>query len=356
MGVDVLMGRGAAARMAPDKIRIGVNGFGRFGRLVARVILERDDIDLIAVNDPFISTDYMAYMFKFDTVHGRMMDIDIYAEDEQTLSFDGKKVTVLSYKELHEIPWSELGVDYVVECTGNYTTKERAAEHLKGGAKKVIITEFSKDAPMFVMGVNEWEYRPEYNVVAMASCTTNCLMPLLKLLNDRYGVVEGVLTTVHSLTATQKLLDGPSLTDWRGGRANILASSTSAAKAIGRLVPRMSGRIRAMALRVPTADASLVDLVVKLDKQVSYEKVCEVIKEEAAGNLKDVLGYTEEDAVSHDFLGDSRSSIFDAKSGFEFGNGFLKLVAWFDNEWGYSHRVVDLIKHMASLQPLPLHH
>lgn len=219
-----------------------------------------------------------AYMFKYDTVHGRMMKTDIYAEDEQTFSFDGKKVAVLGYKELSEIPWGEYGVDYVVECTGNYTTKDRAAEHLKGGAKKVIITGNSKDAPMFVMGVNECDYRSEYNVVAMASCTTNCLTPLIKVLDDRFGVVEGVMTTVHSLTATQKFLDGPPLKDWRGGCANIIASSTSATKVIGRLIPRMNGKISGMAFRVPTSDASLIDLAVKLDQLVSYEQVCEAIK------------------------------------------------------------------------------
>ncbi|KAG0599824.1 hypothetical protein M758_12G181300 [Ceratodon purpureus] len=331
------MGKGASAKIIPQKIRIGINGFGRFGRLVARVALERDDIELVAVNDPFVSTDYMAYMFKYDTVHGRKTKSDIYAEDEETLTFDGKKVTVFKHKELSEIPWSEHGVDYVVECTGNYTTKERAAEHLKGGAKKVIITGFSKDAPMFVMGVNECEYRPEYNVVAMASCTTNCLTPLVKVLHERFGVVEGVMTTVHSLTATQKLLDGPSLRDWRGGCANIIASSTSATKAIGRLIPCMDGRIRGMAFRVPTPDASLMDLVVKLDQRVSYEQVCEAIREEAEGPLKGILGYTELDCASTDFIGDSRSSILDAKAGLALDNGFLKFVAWFDNEWGYRY-------------------
>ncbi|KAG0582038.1 hypothetical protein KC19_3G028700 [Ceratodon purpureus] len=349
------MGRGASAKIVPEKIRIGINGFGRFGRLVARVALERDDIELVAVNDPFISTDYMAYMFKYDTVHGRTTKTDIYAEDEQTLCFDEKKVTVFGYKELSEIPWSEHCVDYVVECTGNYTTKDRAGEHLKGGAKKVIITGFSKDTPMFVMGVNESEYRPEYNVVAMASCTTNCLTPLVKVLHDRFGVLEGVMTTVHSLTATEKYLSGPSLKDWRSGCANIIASSTSATKAIGRLIPCMDGKIRGMAFRVPTADASLIELVVKLDQHVSYEHVCEAIKEEAEGQLKGILGYTEEDAPSNDFIGDSRSSILDAKAGVALGNGFLKLVAWFDNEWGYSHRVIDLIVHMASMQHSPFY-
>jgi glyceraldehyde 3-phosphate dehydrogenase len=292
-------------------------------------------------------------MLKYDKVHGRMVKTDIYAEDEQTLRFGGKKVTVLGFKELSEIPWSDHCVDYVVECTGNYTTKDGAAEHLKGGAKKVIITGFSKDAPMFVMGVNEHEYRSEYNVVAMASCTTNCLTPLVKVLHDRFGVVEGVMTTVHSQTATEKSPDGPPLKDWRVGCTNIIASSTSATKAIGRLIPCMDGRIRGGAFRVPTADASLIDLVVKLDQQVSYEHVCEAIKEQAEGQLKGILGYTEEDAASTSFVGDSRSSILDAKAGLELGNGFLKLVAWFDNEWGYSHRVVDLIVHMASMQQLP---
>ncbi|XP_024363295.1 glyceraldehyde-3-phosphate dehydrogenase, cytosolic isoform X2 [Physcomitrium patens] len=349
------MGKGASGKIIPEKVRIGINGFGRFGRLVARVALERNDIELVAVNDPFISTDYMAHMFKYDTVHGRMTEADIYAEDEQTFSFSGKKVAILGFKELSEIPWGEHGVDFVVECTGNYSMKDQAAEHLKGGAKKVIITGFSKDAPMFVVGVNECDYRSEYNVVSMASSTTNCLTPLVKVLNDKFGVVEGVMTTVHSLTATEKLLDRPSRKDLRDGCANIIASTTSATKAIGRLIPRMNGKIKGMAFRVPTADASLIDVAFKLDQCVSYEQVCEAIKEEAEGSLKGILGYTEEDAASTDFIGDSRSCILDAKAGLSLGNGYFKLMAWFDNEWGYSHRVVEFIIHMALMQRTPSH-
>ncbi|KAG0582089.1 hypothetical protein KC19_3G033200 [Ceratodon purpureus] len=349
-------GAGAAAKLLPagtGKVRIGINGFGRFGRLVARVALDRDDIELVAVNDPFTSTDYMAYMFTYDTVHGQKCKADIYAQDAHTLSFAGKKVAVYGHKDLSKIPWSKHRVDYVVECTGNYTDKERAAAHLKGGAKKVIITGFSKDAPTFVMGVNERDYRPEHNVVAMASCTTNCMAPLVKVLHDRFGVGEALMTTVHSLTATNKSLDGPSLKDWRSGPAagfNLIPSSTTASKAIGRLIPTLNGKVRSMAFRVPTPDASLVDLTVRLNRRVSYEDICGAIREEAEGKMKGILGYSDEDPVSSEFIGDSRSSIFDAKAGFALADNFVKLVAWYDNEWGYSHRVVDLIMHMSSVQ------
>ncbi|XP_073385258.1 glyceraldehyde-3-phosphate dehydrogenase, cytosolic isoform X1 [Physcomitrium patens] len=350
------MGRGTKTPPASpkEKLRIGINGFGRFGRLVARVALESDDVELVAVNDPFISTDYMAYMFTFDTVHGqKLAKSDIYAQDSHTLSFAGKKVAVYGQKDLAKIPWSKHRADYVVECTGNYTDKDRASAHLKGGAKKVIITGFSKDAPTFVVGVNEREYRPEHNVVSMGGCTTNCMTPLMKVLHERFGVAEALMTTVHSLTATKKSLDGPSLKEWRSGAAagfNLIPSSTTASKAIGRLIPTLNGKVRSIAFRVPTPDASLVDLTVKLNRRVPYEEICAAIREEADGKMKGILGYNDNDPASCEFIGDSRSSIFDSKAGFALAENFVKLVAWYDNEWGYSHRVLDLIMHMSSVQ------
>lgn len=355
------MGRGAGTAVKVsqtagrlEKVRIGINGFGRFGRLVARVALERDDIELVVVNDPFISTDYMAYMFAYDSVHGQKCAMaDIYAQDAHTVSFAGKKVAVYGQKDLAKIPWGKHRVDYVVECTGNYTDKDRAAAHLKGGAKKVIITGYSKDAPTFIVGVNERDYRPEHNVVSMAGCTTNCMIPLMKVLHDRFGVAEAQMTTVHSLTAITKSLEGPSLKDWRSGAVagfNLIPSSTTASKAIGRLIPTLNGKIRSQAFRIPTPDASLVDLTVRFYRRVPYEEICAAIREEAEGKMKDILGYSDDDPVSSEFVGDSRSGIFDAKAGFAMADNFVKLVAWYDNEWGYSHRVVDLIVHMSSVQ------
>ncbi|XP_028765037.1 glyceraldehyde-3-phosphate dehydrogenase 2, cytosolic [Neltuma alba] len=332
------------------KIKIGINGFGRIGRLVARVALQRDDIELVAVNDPFISTDYMTYMFKYDSVHGQWKHHDITVKDSKTLLFGEKAVTVFAHRNPEEIPWAETGAEFVVESTGVFTDKEKAAAHLKGGAKKVVISAPSKDAPMFVVGVNEHEYKPELNIVSNASCTTNCLAPLAKVIHDRFGIVEGLMTTVHSITATQKTVDGPSSKDWRGGRAasfNIIPSSTGAAKAVGKVLPSLNGKLTGMAFRVPTVDVSVVDLTVRLEKAASYDQIKAAIKEESQGKLKGILGYVEEDLVSTDFVGDSRSSIFDAKAGIALNDNFVKLVAWYDNEWGYSTRVVDLITHMA---------
>ncbi|MCO5558413.1 hypothetical protein L7F22_011994 [Adiantum nelumboides] len=334
------------------KIRVGINGFGRIGRLVARVILERDDIDLVAVNDPFISTDYMAYMCKYDSVHGKLKSAHVKVKDPKTLSFGKHEVAVYGLRDPAEIPWGENGVEYVVESTGVFTNKEKAAAHLKGGAKKVVISAPSQDAPMFVMGVNEHDYKPDIDIVSNASCTTNCLAPLAKVIDDNFGIVEGLMTTVHSLTATQKTVDGPSAKDWRGGRGagfNIIPSSTGAAKAVGKVLPSLNGKLTGMAFRVPTADVSVVDLTVRLEKAASYEDIKLVVRKEAEGKLKDILGYTEDDLVSSDLIGDSRSSIFDAKAGIALNDHFVKLVSWYDNEWGYSNRVVDLIKHMASV-------
>ncbi|KAJ1396244.1 hypothetical protein SESBI_32744 [Sesbania bispinosa] len=325
------------------KVKIGINGFGRIGRLVARVSLQRDDVELVAVNDPFISTDYMTYMFKYDSVHGHWKHTDVSVKDSKTLLFGEKPVTVFGHRNPDEIPWAETGAEIIVESTGVFTDKEKAAAHLKGGAKKVIISAPSKDAPMFVVGVNEHEYKPELNVISNASCTTNCLAPLAKVINDKFGIVEGLMTTVHSITATQKTVDGPSSKDWRGGRAasfNIIPSSTGAAKAVGKVLPALNGKLTGMAFRVPTVDVSVVDLTVRLEKPATYEQVKNAIKEESEGKLKGILGYTEDDVVSTDFIGDKRSSIFDAKAGIALNDNFHKLVAWYDNEWGYSSRVV----------------
>nr|APO15839.1 glyceraldehyde 3-phosphate dehydrogenase [Sesuvium portulacastrum] len=332
------------------KVKVGINGFGRIGRLVARVILQRDDVELVAVNDPFITTEYMTYMFKYDSVHGQWKHHDLKVKDEKTLLFGEKPVTVFGVRNPEEIPWGQTGADFVVESTGVFTDKDKAAAHLKGGAKKVVISAPSKDAPMFVVGVNEHEYKPELNIVSNASCTTNCLAPLAKVINDKFGIVEGLMTTVHSITATQKTVDGPSMKDWRGGRAasfNIIPSSTGAAKAVGKVLPALNGKLTGMAFRVPTVDVSVVDLTVRLEKAASYDQIKAAIKEESEGKLKGILGYTEDDVVSTDVIGDNRSSIFDAKAGISLNDNFAKLVSWYDNEWGYSSRVVDLIVHMS---------
>jgi glyceraldehyde 3-phosphate dehydrogenase len=333
------------------KIKIGINGFGRIGRLVARVALTRDDIELVAVNDPFISTDYMTYMFKYDSVHGQWKHQEVKVKDSKTLLFGGKSVAAFGCRNPEEIPWGEVGAEYVVESTGVFTDKEKASAHLKAGAKKVVISAPSKDAPMFVVGVNEHQYTSDLKIVSNASCTTNCLAPLAKVINDKFGIVEGLMTTVHSITATQKTVDGPSNKDWRGGRGagfNIIPSSTGAAKAVGKVLPALNGKLTGMAFRVPTPNVSVVDLTVRLEKSATYDEIKAAIKEESEGKLKGILGYTEDAVVSTDFIGDSRSSIFDAQAGIALSDNFVKLVSWYDNEWGYSTRVVDLIAHMAS--------
>ncbi|XVE56638.1 hypothetical protein DITRI_Ditri04bG0026700 [Diplodiscus trichospermus] len=331
------------------KVKIGINGFGRIGRLVARVALQRDDVELVAVNDPFINTDYMTYMFRYDSVHGQWKHHELKVKDSNTLLFGEKPVAVFGVRNPEEIPWGETGAEYIVESTGVFTDKDKAAAHLKGGAKKVIISAPSKDAPMFVVGVNEKEYKPEYDIISNASCTTNCLAPLAKVIHDKFGIIEGLMTTVHSITATQKTVDGPSMKDWRGGRAasfNIIPSSTGAAKAVGKVLPALNGKLTGMAFRVPTVDVSVVDLTVRLEKAASYDAIKGAIKEASEGELKGIMGYTEEDLVSTDFVGDSRSSIFDAKAGIALNDNFVKLISWYDNEWGYSSRVVDLIIHV----------
>ncbi|KAK1393171.1 Glyceraldehyde-3-phosphate dehydrogenase [Heracleum sosnowskyi] len=331
------------------KTKIGINGFGRIGRLVLRVATFRDDIDVVAVNDPFVDAKYMAYMFKYDSTHG-VYTGSIKVLDESTLEINGKKIKVTSKRNPAEIPWGEYGADFVVESSGVFTTIEKASEHKKGGAKKVVISAPSADAPMFVVGVNEKTYKPNMDIVSNASCTTNCLAPLAKVVHEEFGILEGLMTTVHATTATQKTVDGPSMKDWRGGRGagqNIIPSSTGAAKAVGKVLPELNGKLTGMAFRVPTANVSVVDLTCRLEKSASYEDVKSAIKYASEGPLHGILGYTDEDVVSNDFVGDSRSSIFDAQAGMGLTSSFMKLVSWYDNEWGYSNRVLDLIEHMA---------
>ncbi|XP_010914235.1 glyceraldehyde-3-phosphate dehydrogenase GAPCP2, chloroplastic [Elaeis guineensis] len=331
------------------KTKVGINGFGRIGRLVLRMATSRDDIEVVAVNDPFIDAKYMAYMFKYDSTHG-IFKGTIRVVDESTLEINGKRIAITSKRDPAEIPWGDFGAEYVVESSGVFTTMDKASAHLKGGAKKVVISAPSADAPMFVVGVNEKTYNPDMNIVSNASCTTNCLAPLAKVVHEEFGIVEGLMTTVHATTATQKTVDGPSMKDWRGGRGagqNIIPSSTGAAKAVGKVLPALNGKLTGMAFRVPTPNVSVVDLTCRLEKSASYDDVKAAIKFASEGRLKGILGYTDEDVVSNDFVGDSRSSIFDAKAGIGLSASFMKLVSWYDNEWGYSNRVLDLIGHMA---------
>jgi len=328
--------------------KIGINGFGRIGRLVLRAAVEKGAV-VVAVNDPFIPLDYMVYMFKYDSTHGQFKGE--VKEDGKFLYVNGQKITVFNERDPKDIKWADAGAEYIVESTGVFTTMEGAQKHMTGGAKKVVISAPSADAPMFVMGVNQEKYDPSLKVVSNASCTTNCLAPLAKVINDNYGIIEGLMTTVHATTATQKTVDGPSGKDWRGGRGaaqNIIPSSTGAAKAVGKVIPELNGKLTGMAFRVPTADVSVVDLTVRIQKEASYEDICKCIKEASAGSLKGILGYTDEDLVSTDFIGDQRSSIFDAKAGIQLSKTFVKLVSWYDNEMGYSNRVIDLITYMQS--------
>jgi len=334
--------------MAPTKV--GINGFGRIGRIVFRNAIEHDDIDIVAVNDPFIEPHYAAYMLKYDSTHGQFKGTIEALEDG--LKVNGKTVKFYSKKDPSEIPWSETGAYYIVEATGVFTTTEKAKAHLKGGAKKVVISAPSADAPMYVMGVNEKTYKSDVEVISNASCTTNCLAPLAKVINDEFGIVEGLMTTVHSYTATQKTVDGPSGKDWRGGRTaaqNIIPSSTGAAKAVGKVIPELNGKLTGMSLRVPTANVSVVDLTVRLEKGASYDEIKAVIKKASEGPLKGILGYTEDDVVSTDLNGDTHSSIFDAKAGISLNANFVKLVAWYDNEWAYSRRVLDLLSYISKV-------
>ena len=331
--------------------KIGINGFGRIGRLVFRAALNRDDVEVVGLNDPFMNPEYMAYMLKYDSVHGKFPG-EVSAEDG-ALVVNGKKYPVFTAMEVKDIPWASVGAEYICECTGKHLTKELCQGHIDAGAKHVIMGAPSKDdTPMFVMGVNQDKYDSSMSFVSNASCTTNCLAPIAKVLNDNFGIVEGLMTTVHSVTPTQKLLDGASLKDWRGGRAatgNIIPSSTGAAKAVGKVIPELNGKLTGMSMRVPTLDVSVVDLTAKLEKPATYEQICEAMKAASEGELKGVLGYTDEDVVSSDFLGDPRTSIFDKKAGIALTDTFVKVVSWYDNECGYSNKMVDLIRYMSSV-------
>jgi glyceraldehyde 3-phosphate dehydrogenase len=330
--------------------KIGINGFGRIGRLVLRAAVEKG-ADVVAINDPFIDVEYMVYMFKYDSTHGRFKG-DV-SHEGGFLVVNGKKIAVFQEMKPTAIPWAKAGAEYVVESTGVFTTLEKANAHLQGGAKKVIISAPSADAPMFVMGVNHTAYDPaSHHIVSNASCTTNCLAPLAKVIHDNFTIVEGLMTTVHSVTATQKTVDGPSSKLWRDGRGaaqNIIPASTGAAKAVGKVIPELNGKLTGMAFRVPTPDVSVVDLTCRLAKDATYDQIKAVVKAAAeSDHWKGILGYTEDEVVSTDFLGDSRSSIFDAKAGISLNKNFVKLISWYDNEYGYSCRVVDLIKYMQT--------
>jgi glyceraldehyde 3-phosphate dehydrogenase len=331
-------------------IKVGINGFGRIGRIVFRNAVEHDDVEIVAVNDPFIEPKYAEYMLKYDTTHGNFKGtVEVSGSD---LKVNGKTVKFYTERDPSAIPWSETGAEYIVESTGVFTTKEKAGAHLKGGAKRVIISAPSADAPMYVMGVNEKTYDGSAQVISNASCTTNCLAPLAKVVHDKFTIIEGLMTTVHSYTATQKTVDGPSAKDWRGGRTaaqNIIPSTTGAAKAVGKVIPDLNGKLTGMAMRVPTANVSVVDLTVRIEKGASYDEIKAVIKEAAEGDLKGILAYTEDEVVSSDLNGNPNSSIFDAKAGISLNNNFVKLVSWYDNEWGYSRRVLDLISYVAKV-------
>ncbi len=332
-------------------IKVGINGFGRIGRLVFRAaVAQPEKFEVVGINDPFIDVDYMVYMTKYDSMHGRF-EGEVSAKDGKFV-VNGKEIKVYDKMNPAEIPWSECGADYVVESTGVFTTTEKASAHFTGGAKKVVISAPSADAPMFVMGVNQDKYTKDMKVVSNASCTTNCLAPLAKVINDNFGIVDGLMTTVHSTTATQKTVDGPSKKDWRGGRAaagNIIPSSTGAAKAVGKVIPELNGKLTGMAFRVPTLDVSVVDLTVNLAKPASYDEICKAVKAAAEGPMKGILDYTEDQVVSSDFLTDPHTSIFDAKAGIALTDKFVKVVSWYDNEWGYSNKVLMLIGHMAEV-------
>ncbi len=333
-----------------SKVKVGINGFGRIGRLVFRAAMSRNDMEIVGIND-LIDVDYMAYMLRYDTVHGQFKG-SVEVKDGK-LVVNGQAIRVTAEKNPADLKWSAVGAEYVVESTGLFLTKEKAQGHIDAGAKRVVMSAPSKDdTPMFVMGVNHKSYKGEV-FVSNASCTTNCLAPLAKVINDQFGIVEGLMTTVHATTNTQKTVDAPSAKDWRGGRAaagNIIPSSTGAAKAVGKVIPSLNGKLTGMAFRVPTLDVSVVDLTCRIEKAASYEDIKKVLKEASEGELKGILGYTEDEVVSSDFIGDARTSIFDAKAGISLNNNFVKLVSWYDNEWGYSNKVLELIAHMATVK------
>ncbi len=332
------------------KIKVGINGFGRIGRLILRASIERGDIEVVGINDPFISADYADYMLRYDTIHG-YFNAKV-SHTDSSLIVNGKEIKMFAEMDPKNLDWKSCGAEYIAEATGKFTSLEKASAHLEAGAKKVVITAPAKGegVPMFVMGVNENEYKKNMNIVSNASCTTNCLAPLAKIINDKFGIEEGLMTTVHSTTATQLTVDGPSKKDWRGGRAastNIIPSSTGAAKAVGQVIPSLNGKLTGMSFRVPTINVSVVDLTCRLKTSTTYDAIKAEVKKQSEGKLKGIVGYTEEPVVSSDFIHDSRTSIFDASAGIMLNDKFVKLVAWYDNEWGYSNKVIDLIIHMA---------
>ena len=331
-------------------IKVGINGFGRIGRMVMRCCMDHPNIEIVGIND-LCPADYLAYMLKFDTMHGKFKGT--VSAEGSNIVVNGKSIPVFAERDPANLPWAKVGAEYVIESTGLFLTKEKAAGHIAAGAKHVIMSAPSKDdTPMFVCGVNLDAYTPDMTFVSNASCTTNCLAPIAKVLNDSFGIKDGLMTTVHSVTATQKSVDGPSMKDWRGGRAatgNIIPSSTGAAKAVGKVIPALNGKLTGMSMRVPTLDVSVVDLTVNLEKPATYAEICAAMKAASEGELKGILGYTDEDVVSSDFLGDSRTSIFDAKAGIALTDTFVKVVSWYDNEMGYSNKVLDLIEHMYSV-------
>jgi len=333
-----------------SKIKIGINGFGRIGRLVFRAAVDRNDVEIVGIND-LIDVDYMAYMLKYDSTHGRFSGT--VSVENGALVVNGQKIRVTAERNPADLKWGEVGAEYVVESTGLFLDKAKCQAHIDAGAKKVIMSAPSKDdTPMFVMGVNNKKYTADMNFVSNASCTTNCLAPIVKVLNDSFGVIEGLMTTIHATTATQKTVDGPSMKDWRGGRGagqNIIPSSTGAAKAVGKVIPELNGKLTGMSFRVPTPDVSVVDLTCRLEKAAPYKAICAAMKAASEGELKGILGYTEDQVVSTDFLTDARTSIFDAGAGIGLNDNFVKVVSWYDNEWGYSNKVVDLVQYMYTV-------
>ena len=331
-------------------IKVGINGFGRIGRMVFRATVNHPEIEIVGIND-LCPADYLAYMLKYDTMHGQFQGE--VSSTENAIIVNGRQIPIFAERNPADIPWGKLEAEYVIESTGLFLTKEKAQAHIDAGAKKVVMSAPSKDdTPMFVCGVNLDKYTTDMTFVSNASCTTNCLAPIAKVLNDNWGITDGLMTTVHSTTATQKTVDGPSLKDWRGGRAasgNIIPSSTGAAKAVGKVIPELNGKLTGMSMRVPTLDVSVVDLTVNLAKPAKYDEICAAMKKAADGELKGILGYTDEAVVSADFLGDARTSIFDAKAGIALTDTFVKVVSWYDNEMGYSNKVLELIKHMYSV-------
>ena len=330
-------------------IKIGINGFGRIGRLAFRIATQRENIQVVGIND-LLDVDYLAYMLKYDSVHGQF-DGTVDVKDGK-LIVNGNEVRISAERNPEDLKWDEIGAEYVIEATGLFTTKETAGKHLKAGAKKVIISAPSSDAPMFVMGVNHKELKADEQVFSNASCTTNCLAPIAKVLHDNFEITDGLMTTIHATTATQKTVDGPSMKDWRGGRAalhNIIPSSTGAAKAVGKVIPSLNGKLTGMSFRVPTMDVSVVDLTVNLGKSASYDEICKAMKDASEGELKGILGYTEDMVVSQDFVGEPRTSVFDAKAGIALTDKFVKVVSWYDNEYGYSTKILDLLEYSASL-------